>query len=203
MVIENSTSKKIMLVLLKHFSKSHTITSLSKELKISRVGMWKILKKLQSEQFIVLTPVGTGKTSIYIAKLNWDDILVKKSLALYLTEESLKHRRWRVNFCKLEKNVSFLILYGSIIHTPKQANDIDIIGVVSKKKNFLNIQRIIDKEQKILEKKIHIINFTGAEFKDELIKHNKTLIDAVEKGVILFGQENFVTFMKRCITNGA
>lgn len=195
MEIKESTSK-VIVQLLKDFSSIHTITSLAKELKMSRVGIWKALKKPQLQQLIRLTPTGKGKTNTYIIDLNWDNILIEKLLALNLTEEAIRQRRWIVNFAELEKTVDFLILYGSILHSPKKAKDIDIIGIISKKKGFIELQNKIDKAQKSQSKKIHAINFTENEFKQELIKPNKAIVDAVKKGVILFGQEKFVRFMK-------
>ena len=188
MAIDNPF-KKAALLLFKDFSRTHTITSLAKELNMTRVGIWKKLKKLQSEQFIKLTSIGSGKTSISVADLNWENIIVEKSLALYLTEEALKQRRWQLNFADLEQVADFLILFGSVLHSPKEAKDIDM-AIVSQKRKFIKIQ-------KTEIKKIHAISFTEAEFKEELKKPNKALLDAIKKGVILFGQEKFVQFMKR------
>lgn len=195
MEIERNMDKDLLRTLLKDFSATHTVTSLARELKISRVGMWKLLKKLEGREYLVLAPVGVGKTSTYTVNLKWDNIIVEKALALYLTEESIKQKRWRVNFAELEKEVDFLILYGSIVTSTQQANDIDIIGI-AKKSKFVKIQKILDKIQNTEHKNIHAINFTAPEFRKELQNNNKAFIDAVKKGVILFGQENFVRFMK-------
>ena len=195
MEIERNMDKDLLRTLLKDFSATHTVTSLARELKISRVGVWKLLKKLERREYLVLAPVGVGKTSTYTVNLKWDNIIVEKALALYLTEESIKQKRWRVNFAELEKEVDFLILYGSIVTSTQQANDIDIIGI-AKKSKFVKIQKILDKIQNTEHKNIHAINFTAPEFRKELQNNNKTFIDAVKKGVILFGQENFVRFMK-------
>ena len=194
MELERYIYKDLLRHLLKDFSTTHTITSLAKKLKMSRVGMWKLLKKLEKTKYLNLTPVGVGKTSIYTVALKWDNIIVEKALALYLTEESIKQRRWRVNFAELEKEVDFLILYGSILTSPKQADDIDLL-VIAKKNKFLKIQNILDKIQKTENKKIHLIDFTSSEFKKELKNKNKAFIDAIKKGVVLFGQENFIKFM--------
>lgn len=196
MKIVNSTNK-ILLILLKDFSKAHTVTSIAKELKLSRVGVWKILKRLQSYQLIKLMPVGTGKTSISIVNINWDNVLAEKSLVLYLVQEALKHRRWMVNFAELESLVDFLILYGSILTFPREAGDIDILGVFSQGEKIIKIHNIIDKIQKTQSKKIHAINFTEAEFKQELTKPNRAFVDAVKNGIVLFGQEKFVRFIKK------
>lgn len=195
METEESNIKRIMLILLKDFSRTHTITSLARDLKLTRVGIWKILKKLESNEYINLKSVGSGKTNAYIININWNNIIVEKALALYLTEEAAKQRRWRANFADLEQEADFLILYGSILKFPKEANDIDILSV-AKKSRFLQIQKKVDKIQKTQSKKIHSINFTENEFKEELKKSNKAFIESIKKGAVLFGHENFVKFIK-------
>ena len=197
MEIEPSAVKNVLLLLLRDFSSTHTVTSLAQELGVTRVGAWKILKRLESTQFLNLRPIGAGKTSTFLVTLNWDNLLVEKSLSLYLTEEALLHKRWRSNFVELEEAADFLILFGSILHSPNEAHDIDIIGVVSQRKGFIRIQQILDKIQKTQSKKIHSINFTSLEFKQELLKPNKVFIEAIKKGIILFGQENFIKFMSQ------
>lgn len=195
MAIRNLTTTLLLLHLFKDFSSMHTVTSLSEELGLSRVGIWKVLKKLDEMKYISLNSVGKGRTSTLTVKINWENPLMEKTLALYLAEEALKQRRWQVNFAELEKEVDFAILYGSILHSPQEARDVDILGITPKN-NFIKIQMVIDKAQKTQSKKIHIINFTENEFRIELQKPNKAFIDAVKKGVILFRPENFVRFMK-------
>ncbi len=189
-----NTSQKIVTILLKDIS-SHTATSLSKELKMSRWGIWKVIKKLEKDELVILDQIGAGKTSVQKIKLNWDNALIEKILAFSLTQEALKYKRWRYNFADLEKEVDFLILYGSILHSPGEAKDIDIMGV-AKEKKLIKIENITLKIQEIQAKKIHSINLTQKEFKQELEKPNKVYLDAIKKGVILFGQEKFIKFIK-------
>ena len=127
---KEKNEEKILKVLLKQFSYSWTITSLSNEINISRVGLWKILKKLKREKIIVLSSVGEGKTNVLNIKLNWENLIIEKKLSLLLTEETLNYQRWMSNFNELKNLTDFLILYGSILHSPNKANDIDLIGVV-------------------------------------------------------------------------
>jgi len=190
------TDKLILKILLKEFFIDHTITSLSKEAGLSRVGVWKILKKLEKKDLILLSQIGEGKTSIIKINLNWDNLVLEKTLALILTEEAIKNQRWINSFKELENKVDFLIIYGSIIYSLKEANDIDIIGITGK---FLKVEKLINKIQKTQLKKIHAINMTKKEFKEELGK-NKAFIDSVKKGIILFGQERFIKFIKNMIT---
>lgn len=191
----NKTSKRVLLLLFKDFSTMHTVTSLAKQLKLSRVGIWKILKRLEAGKYISLKSVGSGKTSTSFVKLNWENPILEKTIALYLTEEAVKHRRWQVNFADLERIADFVILYGSILRSQHEANDVDIL-TVNEKKSFIDIQKIIDKAQKTQTKKIHAISFTGTEFRIELKKDNKAFIDALRNGVVLFGQDNLIRFMR-------
>ena len=191
---------KILLILLKDSSikLKHTITSLAKSLKLTRTGVWKILKKLQSLNFVKLTKIGNGKTSTYMIEIKWG-VLTEKTLALYLTQEALKEARWRSNFAELENISDFIIIYGSILNSPKEANDIDIL-CIAPKDQFLNIQNAINKVQKIQIKKIHDISFTNEEFKSEFYNSNKAFIEAVRKGIVLYVQEKFVKFMEEVST---
>ena len=193
---KHKTSTEILKVLLKQFTANWTITSLAKEINRSRVGIWKVLKKLEKEKLIFLSPIGEGKTSIFSVNLNWENPLLAKKLSLILTEDALENQRWINNFGELENKVDFLILYGSILHSVKEANDIDILGVVSNKSNFQKIEETIKKIQKTQIKKIHSENFTKNEFKEEISNPNKVFIDAMKKGIILFGQEKFIKFVK-------
>ena len=196
MLIDKNNPKKVLLTLLKDFSSIHTITSLAEQIKLSRVGVWLISNRLEEERYCTLTATGKGKTSTSFLKLNWDNILVEKTLILYLTEEALEQKRWYLHFTTLEKEVDSLILYGSILHAPQLAHDIDILCIADKK-NFVKIQHTLDTLQKTTHKKIHSIQFTEQEFLHELRKPNDAFVDAVKTGVILYGQEKFIQGMKK------
>jgi len=193
---KEKAEEKILNRLLKQFSVNWTITSLSKEINITRVGVWKILKRLEDERVIILSPVGGGKTSTFRVSLNWENSILEKKLSLILAEEALRHQRWINNFEELKNITEFVILYGSILHSPKEAKDIDILSIVFNKNNFLNVEKVTQKTQKTQIKKIHSENFTKEEFKKEIEKQNKIFVDAIKNGIILFGQEKFIKFIK-------
>ena len=195
MKTENHTADRVLVILLKEPFAMHTATSIAKALNITRQGIWKTINKLAENKLINLEYVGNGKTSTATMKLNWPNPITEKTLSLLLTKESLKQQRWRVNFAELENNVNFLILFGSILNNPKEANDIDILAIENKK-NFKAVEKIVIKVQQTQLKKIHIIDLTEIEFSQELKKPNKVYLDAVKKGVILFGQDNFIQFIR-------
>ena len=193
--MDTNNKEKILELLLKEPFEVHTATSIAEALKITRQGVWKTLNKLEDNDLINLNPISKAKTSATSINLNWSNPVTEKNLSLTLTKESLKQHRWMVNFKELESKTHFLILFGSILNKPKEANDIDIIAVTSKK-SFKAIEEEIMKIQKTQLKKIHLIDLTKEEFNQELKKHNKAYIEAVTKGVVLYGQDNFIKFIK-------
>ena len=195
MEIATNLRKSAILFLFKNISNVNTISSLAKELKATRPGIWKVLKKLEEQKLIILESAGIGKKSTKIVNISWNELL-EKTILLYLIEESLKQKRWLDIFEDIKDNSEFVLLYGSILPSPKQANDLDLICVVKNKNNFLKIDRSLVGIQKTQSKKIHLINFTKEEFLKELKSKNKAFIDAIKKGVILYGQENYINFIK-------
>jgi hypothetical protein len=199
-IIANST-QRIMLAILKYISGPMTISMLEDVLKMSHVGIWKAIKKLESSKMITLKTAGNKKNSTYFIHLNWENPLVEKTLSLMLAHEVTNQRRWIVNFAEIENKVDFLILYGSILVNPQKANDIDLISIVSKKNIAMDIEKAIMKVQKTQVKPIHNIIFAPANLKYELKKPNVAFVSAIRDGVVLFGHDNFVKFIKE-LENG-
>ena len=186
---------RIALLLLKDFSTMHTITSIGKELGMTRSGIWKVLMKLKKENYIILET--TEEKSLLIPKLNLRNELLEKYLDFALSKEAKEHERWIFNFTEAKEHVSFFILYGSVLKSYAKAKDLDVIGIIPDRKSFKKLHESLDKIQKSESKRIHTINFTESKFREELLKPNKAFVEAVKKGVVLFGQEEFIKFMRR------
>jgi hypothetical protein len=187
------TTNNILLNILKEPSIYNTVTSIAKKSNLSRVGTWKALKKI--DRLLKFKAIGPGKTSAEIIELNFDNILTIRYAEIALIEQAAGFQRWIDTFQRLEENTEFIILFGSILHSSKNANDIDII-TVSNKNKVAGLNESILLIQKSQLKKIHATNFTPAEFKEELNKNNKIIVDALRTGIILSGQERFIKFMK-------
>jgi len=187
---------RIALLLLKDFSTMHTITLIGKELGMTRSGIWKVLMKLKKESYITLETTGK-ETSLIIPRLNLKNELLEKYLNFVLSKEAKEHERWIFNFTEVKEHVSFFILYGSVLTSYANAKDIDVIGIIPDRKSFKKLHESLDKIQKSESKRIHTINFTESEFREELLKPNKAFVEAVKKGIVLFGQEEFIKFMRK------
>ena len=166
---------------------------------MTRSGTWKVLKRLEQEKYIIMKPTGK-ETSLVVPKLNFKNDLLDKYLDLALSREAMNYERWIFNFKDVKEHVSFFILHGSILKSYAKSNDIDVIGVISDRKRFKKLHESLDKIQISQAKHIHSINFTQSELREELLKPNKVFIEAVKKGVVLFGQEEFIKFIKKLHT---
>lgn len=187
---------RVVLLLLKDFSTIHTITSIGREVGMTRSGVWKVLKKLEKEEYIIVKSTGK-ETSLVIPKLNFKNEMLDKYLDLALSKEAQNYERWIFNFKEVKEHVSFFILYGSVLKSYSKAKDIDIIGIIQDRKSFKKLHQALDKIQKNEAKRIHAVNFTQSEFKEELLKPNRAFVEAVKKGVVLFGHEEFIKFIKK------
>ena len=78
---------RLVLFLLKDFSAMHTITSIGKELGMTRSGIWKVLRRLEREKYIVMRSTGK-ETSLVIPKLNFKNELLDKYLDLALSKKT-------------------------------------------------------------------------------------------------------------------
>ena len=193
------TTERILIALLKEPFTRYTVTSLAKTLNLTRQGLWKSLNTLVASKLIILEPIGDTKKSAVKIGLQWRNPITIKMLSLLLTKESSEYERWRANFAELENYTSFVILFGSIIHSPKEANDIDILAIVTDKNHFKIVSEVVSRMQKTQARRIHLIDLTDTEFKDELKKQNRAYLDALKKGIVLFGQDNYISFVEGVI----
>jgi len=197
MKTKKKTADNILSILIKEPLADHSATSIARALGITRQGLWKTLNKLFKDKLISLKSIADTKKSAFNIKLNFENPILEKVISLLLTKESLDYERWRFNFSEVKDYSKFIILFGSILHSPKEANDIDLLIVADDKKDFHTISKIMLKLQQSQIKKIHFIDIPDSELKEELkINNNKAYIDAFKKGIILFGQDDYVKFIR-------
>lgn len=182
------TNEQIALkILFKDFLTDYNSRNLSKLIGISHVGTFKILKKLENNK--ILNSKKIGNISIY--KINHETNISKKLIDSILTIEAENYKRWLEEFKPIENKVHFLILFGSVLINYEKAKDIDVL-IVSDKKNYSEINRFIKEKNNILPKKIHMIFQTIDDFKHDLLNNNKVTIQIIKKGIVLYGQGEYI-----------
>jgi predicted nucleotidyltransferase/DNA-binding phage protein len=191
------TEDKILSILIKEPLADHSATSIAKVLGITRQGLWKTLNKLFRDKLISLKSIADTKKSAFNIKLNFENSITEKVISLFLTKESLNYERWRFNFSEVKDYSKFIILFGSILHSQKEANDIDLLVIADDKRDFHTISKIMLKLQQTQIKKIHFIDLSDGELREELkTNKNKAYLDALKKGIVLFGQDDYVKFIR-------
>jgi len=187
MVLLTNKENEILLKLFKDFSSDYNANSISKEISITPRGALKILKKLKEGGLIKGRQL--GRAVFYKVKLE-DGYVCKIIETLLIAEAREKASRWLEEFKSIFKDAEIIVIFGSIIRNPKEANDIDVLFVFKESK-YRKITDFIESKNKILFKKIHSIPQTMKDL-NESLKNNKAVKDAVRTGYVLHGQDKLI-----------
>ncbi len=179
--------------LLRNFPKDYNINQLSRELKLSPRGAYKILKKL--EEYKILSSKRIGNNIIY--KINFSEDLALETCQLALNEKKAPPyiQTWINDLQPLKEITEMAILFGSILTKEKQAVDVDVLLVFGKE-NFLKVQEQIKKINQIKSKKIHAVIQTKEDLLSNIKKKDPAILEEIRTGLILWGRNIFVEAIK-------
>ena len=91
--------------------------------------------------------------------------------------------------------VEIAIIFGSIVRTPKTANDMDIL-LVFQHCNLKAIKKYLDEKNNIMIKPVHAILQTPQDFEKNLQKNDPVILNALSKGYVIYGQEKLIEAIK-------
>ena len=186
-----SKEQEIIKILFKEPYESYNSRSISKKIGISHAGAFKILKRLEQKNMVNSKKIGRA----YICSLNLKDEIAEKQIEIILTLESRNYKKWTEEFLEMKNEAYFIILFGSIIRNEIEAKDIDLL-VVSDKPCLNKIKAAIEKKRNILIKPIHAIHQTSEDFIKGLHSKNKTMLEILKTGIVLYGRENLIKIIK-------
>ena len=189
--MKTEKQQEILKLIFKDFLTSYNSRNISKKVKISHAGAFKILKKLGKKELV--NPKKIGRAIIY--SINKENLLALKEVEIALITESQNYKRWIEEFKALKEKADFVILFGSILKKERDARDIDLL-VIAKNENFKSIKKFASERQNFLSKKIHLILQTSEEFKQDVEKRNKMILEIIKTGNVLFGQDKFIEILK-------
>ncbi len=193
MVSITENESKTMDFLLRNFSKDYNINQLAKKLEISPAGMFKILKKLKSQDLLTVRKTGNN----IIHKINFESKDALDTCVFALTEKKTTAyvKGWIKDLERLREATDIAVLFGSILRKDKEAGDVDVL-LVFNRKNFNKVEELIDNLNRIKSKRIHAIYQT----KEDLIKNikemDKAILDEIRTGIILWGRNALVEAIK-------
>ena len=191
MITLTQKERETMLILFKDYTTYYNANSISKVLNISHVGAQKIFKRIIQENLVVSKTI--GKSIIY--KLNFNDDYVSQLVTFLLADEANKFKRWKEEFKELFKRNRIVILFGSMIKDYVHARDIDVM-IVMDNKDIKEVNAILNKIEKMLPKKLHVIKLAHQDLFENLKKKDKAITDIVKNAIILYGQDKYVGIMK-------
>lgn len=181
---------EILLVLAKDFSTDYNANNITKKIRITPAGAFKAMKKLEKKGLI--TGKKMGKAVFY--KVNLKDYYTFRTIeTLLISESKEKASRWLKEFKDLYKHVEIVIIFGSIVRSPKKANDIDLLVVFRKEKNNL-VNKIIDERRVLSIKAIHLVKQTPEDLNENL--KNNVILSAIKNGCVLHGYDKLLGVVK-------
>ena len=183
--------KEIVLKLFKEFSVDYNPSTISKKIYKTREGAFKALKDLEKDT--IVEGKNFGKARFY--KINYDNEYALKNVETLLMEEAKPYQRWKDELKELFKYVDIALVFGSFIKNPKTANDIDLLLIYNKRYDK-QVNQIIKEKNKILMKRIHPIKQTANDFKVNIKKKDKVLLNAVKEGIVLHGYGQYAELIK-------
>lgn len=179
--------------LIRNFSQDYNINQLSRELKLSPRGIFKILKKLESENYLISKKQGNN----LFYHINYESEEALDACKFVLSErKAIPFIKVQINdLIKLRKLTKIAVLFGSALTKDKEAKDIDVV-VVFKEKEFSKVEKAIGEINSIKHKKIHAIYQTEEDLADNIRKRDKILLSAIKTGIVLWGRDSFLEAIK-------
>ncbi len=179
--------------LIRNFSQDYNINQLSRELKLSPRGIFKILKKLESENYLISKKQGNN----IFYKINYESEEALEVCKFVLSERKASpFIKVQVNdLQKLRGLTKIAIIFGSALTKDKEANDIDAV-IVFKEREFSKVEKTLEEVNSIKHKKIHAIYQTEEDLADNIRKGDKVLLSAIKTGMVLWGRDSFLEAIK-------
>ena len=189
MVDISKKSKKALEIIFRDFSSRYNAHNIHKKLDTTHQGADFILKSLKEKKVVLSETI--GRAIFY--KLNLRNEYVAKLLELILMEYEASSfiKGWIRDLSTLKDTKTIiLILYGSIIHKEKKANDVDLCIVLNSKKDYKNVQDNIDRINRINIQKIHPLYLTKKDFRNKI--QDKVISEIIKEGIIIKGYKEVV-----------
>mgnify|MGYP001618843278 CR=1 FL=1 len=183
--------KKVLKLLFTAFE-DYSINSIARKCNLAPNGALKILRKFEEQGILIKKDIANIKSY----KLNFENEKTKNFLQLALIPELKGRLKFRFDDLKQFKSIAkACIVFGSYIDLKKEPNDLDIMIILDKKKFRL----YKDKSSivfKTIPVKVHDVLQTPEDFKENLLKKDKVIVEILQKGIIFWGQEILIDLVK-------
>ncbi len=181
---------KVILRIFKDFNTKCNANTLAKVLGLSAMGVLKILKKMHAQNLLKVEMVGRAR----IYSVNFGNDYAKGYIAFLLRKEAEESagivKRWVVELRSLEKSAEICVLFGSVLKSGNY-NDVDLLAVLKQQK-VKDFNKAVEEISQLNVKKIHPVKQSVQDLRNNLLKKDDVVLNAVKEGIVLFGYEKFV-----------
>ena len=194
--MKDITNKEMLFVLsiIKSPEVEYNANSIARIIGISSMGALKIAKRLGKENILIARKLGKAK----FYRLNSDNDYARQYIKFLFkreAEQSAPYVKVWISEIKKIKNADAAILFGSVLRKHKEAKDIDV-ALITDKKRFSKLKKEIDDINLINVKRLHPIYQTKEDFKKNIKKGDKPLLNAI-KGIVVFGEDKIISLLKK------
>lgn len=188
---------KIVEFLFRNIPNKFNVNQIARELKISVGSAYKILKSLEKKDVLISQRVGNG--IYYVLDLdnkgaeNITELVLMESRNEFLAKNP-RPSIYAKDLKDAEKLSKTIILFGSILDT-KDAKDVDILFIIDKGKSKA-VEDFCMKLSNLKPKRVNPLFMTMADFKANIKKQDKVIVDILRKGIILFGEDVIINILR-------
>ncbi len=187
---------KILDFLLRH-TESYNVNQIARTLYISVGSAHKILQALREKQVVQVREMGNA---IYYT-LNFASTEAVKSCELILIKEKnqllIENKTAKVYVSDLEKYpAQSIVLFGSILSPEKSARDVDVLFIIKRKQEVKAVNTFCLEISALRTKKVNPLIMLERDFSHNLKNNNKAILAIVQTGLILKGEDVFITAIK-------
>lgn len=187
---------RVMDFLVRNINERNSINEIGRRLDISPMGIYKILKNLESVHAVI--PEVTKYGTFYRADFQ-EEIGSKLSELVLIQNELNDYSKVLEEDLEQLKSVTLsCILFGSVIKEGSKARDIDVL-LVLEKRNFKKVHNKLEEIKELKPKKIHDVMMTKEDLAKNIRKKDEVVLDIIRTGKVLWGSEIIVEAIK----NGA
>lgn len=184
--------KNVLKMIFTVLDNEYSINNIAKNCNITPNGALKILKKFEKEGVLKSKKVANIKSY----SINFENEKTKNILELVLIPDLRGRLKYRIEDLSLLREVTkAAIIFGSYVDLKKEPNDLDILFILGKTK----FKAYKDKSSRIYEiipVKVHDVLQTEEDFKANIIKKDKVILEILKKGIILWGQKKIVELVE-------
>lgn len=184
---------RLLSFLSRRFSERYSINQIAREMKLSPRGAYKMLKSMEMQG--ILKPERIGNSVFY--HINFESDFAVKAAGLSLFEEIISPyaKVQAKDLQALKKKASAVILYGSVLKDGSKAEDVDIMAVVEQE-DYPLFRKALAELQNKKPKHIHAVVMSREDLRNNLAKKDAVILEILNKGNILWGQDVVVEAIK-------